>query len=82
MGTFLVLLFNTVLFVVLEHPSIFVTLAVLCIASSCCTNRRGGGGRGVYSFDACLSHLTIDHAFFSRQRVRVVVCTGPLIADC
>ena len=27
----------------------------------------GGGGRGAYSFVACLSHLTTDHAFLSRR---------------
>ena len=28
---------------------------------------RGTGGGGAYSFVACLCHLTIDHASFSRR---------------
>ena len=30
-------------------------------------SRGGGGGEGAYSFVACLSHLTIDHASLSRR---------------
>ena len=37
------------------------------------------GGGGGYSFVACLSHLTIDHASLSRRRGGGVVVVGLLL---
>ena len=47
---------------------------------SCLTKQRGRGGgdmRGVYSFAACLGHLTIDHAFLSRRNTDCIGGGGP-----
>ena len=40
------------------------------------TSTSGGGGEGAYLFVACLRHLTIDHASFSRRSTVYVVVAG------
>ena len=47
------------------------------------TRRLGLGGGGGFSFDACLSHLTIDHAFLSTRHKgngRIRIFTGSTLA--
>ena len=38
------------------------------LRSATTEQNKGMGGEGAYSFVACLSHLTIDHASLSRRR--------------